>query len=327
MRGERIEVSFDSKGQPKGKAGDELQSWIGVLAREHIPIWIFDFRSADLAPRKERVWMEVVNSFTVEESFKKQVLKSCGKSAKCFRYDIYQAFVRDHIDEETVWQRPAKVVQNYPTISQDDWERFIAYRRTADFKRLYEQGSEIRKKSKYRSTTGRDGYRKRDQEIVLRKTGEYAARQTIWRDTRVKPNGEYKNPSIRIIGETIDELSQQETQGSFESVGTNDILTKYWAMPSILVELCAKHGINRETMAKEAAAPTVDQHNSFKSSCTLNEKEVVASDPQPMPNASEGNVRVTISVLKHQRALIPIPMNEATYIEEAVGDFVAWPKN
>ncbi|GMN20015.1 hypothetical protein TIFTF001_042968 [Ficus carica] len=154
MRGERFEVSFDSKEQPKGKEGNELQSWIGVHAREHIPIWISDFRSADLAPRKERVWMEVVTSFTVEDLFKKKVLKSCGESAKGFRYDLYQAFVRDHFDEETMWQRLRKVVQNYPTISQDDWERFIAYQRTAEFKRLSEQGSEIRKKSKYRLTTG-----------------------------------------------------------------------------------------------------------------------------------------------------------------------------
>ena len=137
-----------------------------MLAREHIPIWIADFRSADLEPRKERVWLEVVTSFTIDESHKKQVLKSCRESAKCFRYNLYQAFVRDHIDEETVWQRPAKVVNNYPTISQDDWKRFITYRRKADFKRLSQQGSEIRKKSKYGSTTGRDGYRKRDQQIV-----------------------------------------------------------------------------------------------------------------------------------------------------------------
>ena len=39
-----------------------------------------------------------------------------------------------------------------------------------------------------------------------------------------------------------------------------------------------------------------------------------------------GNVRVTISVPKLKRALLPIPTNEATYIEEAVGGFVAWPK-
>ncbi|GMN58507.1 hypothetical protein TIFTF001_027599 [Ficus carica] len=402
-RGERIQVSFDSKGQPIGKEGDELQSWIGVLAREHIPIWIADFTSSEMEPRKERVRLEVKTSLTVDESHKKQVLKSCGELAKCFKYDLYQAFVRDHIDEETVWQRPAKVVNNFPTISQDDWERFITYRRTADFKRLSQQGSEIRKKSKYGSTTGRDGYRKRDQEIM----GEYADRYVIWRDTRLKPDGEYKNPSIKIIGEAIDELTQQETQASFESVGTEDILTKSLGNPEhssrlrgqskfvkqvqyfnsmhvtrenpevffmkrqiaalerTVQELCAKHGINCETMAEEAAPPTVDQHNSFKVSCTLNEKEADAWEAQPMPNASKecqlfltdfinggevlvaigkaymdcvpidtvhgiplgkGNVRVTICVPKLKRALIPIPKHEATYIEEAVGGFVAWPK-
>ncbi|GMN52210.1 hypothetical protein TIFTF001_021349 [Ficus carica] len=376
-RGERIQVSFDAKGQPIGKEGDELQSWIGVLAREHIPIWIADFRSADLEPRKEQVWLEVVTSFTVDESHKKQVLKSCGESAKCFRYDLYQAFVRDHIDDESVWQRPAKVVNNYPTISQDDWERFITYRRTGDFKRLSDQGIERRKKSKYGSTTGRDGYRKRDQEI-FEKTGSYTDRHVIWRDTRIKPDGEYKNPSIKIIGDQIDELTQQETQGSFESVGTEDILTKslgnpehsgrlrgqskfvkqaqYYnvmhvprenpevsfmkrqlaALERTVQELCAKHGINRETMAEEAAPEIVDQHNSFKASCTLNEKDADAPDPAYMDCVptdtvhgiplGTGNVRVTISVPKLKRALLPIPTNEATYIEEAIGGFVAWPK-
>lgn len=75
-----------------------------MLAREHISIWISNFRSANLAPRKERVWVEVVTSFTVELSFKKQALKSCTESAKNFRYDLYQAFVRDNIDEGSVWE-------------------------------------------------------------------------------------------------------------------------------------------------------------------------------------------------------------------------------
>ncbi|GMN20036.1 hypothetical protein TIFTF001_042977 [Ficus carica] len=279
----------DEDGQPLGKEGDELQSWIGVLARELIPIWISDFRSADLAPRKERV---------------------------------------DHIDKETVWQQPPKVVHNYPTISQDDWEKFIVYRRTLEFKRLSEQGSEIRKKSKYRSTGGRDGYRKHDQ-IHFEKTGKWAERHTRWLDMRVKPDGEFKNETFKIIADTIDDFSEQETQGSFESVRTYDILTKalgnaehsgrirgqskfvkqsqYFslvqssrenaevsdmkrqlaALERTVQELCAKHGINRETMIEETTAPTVDQHNSFKASCTLNEKEAWPSDPQPMPNASK----------------------------------------
>ncbi|GMN65218.1 hypothetical protein TIFTF001_034300 [Ficus carica] len=298
-KGEQIEVSFDMKGQPLGKERDELQSWIGVLAQEHIPIWISDFRSADLAPRKERVCVEVVTSFTVQPLFKKQALKSCAESAKNFRYDFYQIFVKDHIDEETIWQQPLKVVHNYPTISQDDWEKFIAYRRTPEFKRLFEQGSEIRKKSKYGSTGGRDGYKKRDQ-IHFEKTGKWTERHTRWLDMRVKPDGEFKNVAFKIITDTIDNFNEQETQGSFELVGTDAILTKAldnaehsgqirgqskfvkqsqyfnivqssrenaevsdmkWqlaALEKTVQELCAKHSINRETMAEETTAPTVD---------------------------------------------------------------------
>ncbi|GMN53755.1 hypothetical protein TIFTF001_022895 [Ficus carica] len=118
-------------------------------------------------------------------------------------------------------------------------------------------------------------------------------------------------------------------------------------------------------MVEETIVSTVDQHNRFKASCTLNEKEVGTSDPQPMSNASkecqlffldlvnggdvliaigraymdcvptdtvhgillgEENVRVTITVPKLKHALLPIPTNEATCIEEVVGGFVAWPK-
>ncbi|GMN64664.1 hypothetical protein TIFTF001_033727 [Ficus carica] len=353
-KGERLEVSFDAKGQPIGMGGDALQSWIGVLAREHIPIWISDFRSTDLAQRKERVWMEIVTSFTVGESYKKQALKSCADSAKNFRYALYQAFVRDHIDEEAVWQRPSKVIHNYPTISQDDWETFITYRRSSEFKRLSEQGSEIRKKLKYRSMGGRDGYRKRDH-AHFEKIGKYAERYENWLNMRVKPDGSFKNEACKNITDIIDDFSKQQTQGSFESVGTDDILTKaignaehsgldmkrqLAALERTVHELCAKHGINRETMAEEQTAPTVDQHNSFKASCTLNEKGAEASDPKTMSNASKechlflpdlingGDVLAATGRAYMERVptdtIHGIPL--ATSIEEAVGGFLAWPK-
>ncbi|GMN60245.1 hypothetical protein TIFTF001_029336 [Ficus carica] len=188
-KGELIVVSFDAKRQPLGKEGDELQSWIGVLVREHIPIWISDFRSADLAPRKER----------------------------------------------------------------------------------------------------------------FEKTGKWAARHTVWLDMRIKPDGEFKNPSFKISSDTILAALERTVQ-----------------------ELCAKHSINRETIIKKTIAPTVDQHNNFKASCTLNEKETGTSDPQPMPNAihriplGEENVRVIITVPKLKRALLPIPTNEVTIKESFI---------
>ncbi|GMN64637.1 hypothetical protein TIFTF001_033719 [Ficus carica] len=151
--------------------------------------------------------------------------------------------------------------------------------------------------------------------------GQWAERHTSWLDMRVKPDREFKNASFKIIADIIDNFSEQETQGSFESVGINDILTKplgnaehlgrIWgqskfvnqsqyfnlvqssrenaevsdmkrqlaALERTIQQLCVKHGINRETIAEETTAPTVDQNNSFKASCTLNEKEAGPSDP------------------------------------------------
>ncbi|GMN47250.1 hypothetical protein TIFTF001_016424 [Ficus carica] len=161
------------------------------------------------------------------------------------------------------------------------------------------------------------------------KTRKWAEQHTRLLDMCVKPDGEFKNEAFKIIADTIDDFSEQETQGSFEYVGTDDILTKALgnaehsgrirgqskfvkqsqnfnlvqssrenaevsdmkrqlaALERTVQELCVKHGINRDTMAEETIAPTVDQHNSFKVSCTLNEKEARPSDSKPMSNASK----------------------------------------
>ena len=168
-RGERIQVTFDEKGQPEGKHGDELMSWIGVLAREHVPIWIQDWRSRDLDGLKEIIWKETVTLFTVEESFRSTCLKSCGEVARNFRYDLYKTFVEEFINEESVWTRPQKVLDNYPNIEEEDWMKFVQYRTSSQFQQLSDRGSEIRTNNEYSSRGGRDGYRKLDQEMVCQK--------------------------------------------------------------------------------------------------------------------------------------------------------------
>ncbi|GMN61778.1 hypothetical protein TIFTF001_030877 [Ficus carica] len=174
---------------------------------------------------------------------------------------------------------------NSPIINPDEDE----------FKRLSEQGSKIRKKLKYGSTGGRDGYRKRDQ-AHFEKTGKYAERHENWLNMRVKPDGSFKNEACKNIADIIDILTKalgnaeysgrirsqskfvKQSQyfnvaGSYhENAEVLDMKLQLAALERTVQELCAKYGINRETMAEEQNAPTVDQHNSFKASCTLNEK-------------------------------------------------------
>ncbi|GMN23923.1 hypothetical protein TIFTF001_049111 [Ficus carica] len=269
-RGERIQVTFDEKGQPEGKHGDELMSWIGVLAREHVPIWIQDWRSRDLDGLKEIIWKETVTSFTVEESFRSTCLKSCGEAARNFR--------------------------------------------------------EIRTNNEYSLRGGRDGYRKLDQEM-FKKTGKWERRDGLWLEQQMGLDGELKNPACKKASELIMEYNTQESQGTFESVGTNDELSQTLSRPehkgrvrgqlkfvkpsqyfnlsrsskkdnevqsmrreieelkALVRGLCANRDVEPSIDPKNV--PTVDQHNSFKASCSAQEKQDGVAEPPTMPVDSQ----------------------------------------
>ncbi|GMN58505.1 hypothetical protein TIFTF001_027607 [Ficus carica] len=267
-RGERIEVTFDEKGQPEGKHGDELLSWIGVLAREHIPIWIQDWRSRDLDELKEMIWKETVTSFTVDD---------------CFRKD-------------SMWTRPQKVIDNYPNIEEEDWVKFVQYRTSSQFQQLSDRGSEIRANNEYTLRGGRDGYRKLDQE-KFKKTGKWEKRDRLWLDSQTGSDEELNDPACKKVSELIMEYNTQESQDTFESVGTTDVLTQALSRPehpgrirgqskfALVCGLCVKKDV--EPLFDQENVPTVDQCNSLKASCSIQEKQSGVSDQPTMPVDSQ----------------------------------------
>ncbi|GMN63833.1 hypothetical protein TIFTF001_032884 [Ficus carica] len=325
-RGEQIEVTFDEKGQPEGKHDDELINWIGVLAREHVPIWIQDWRSRDLDGLKEIIWKETVTSFTVDD---------------CFRKD-------------SVWTRPQKVIDNYSNIEEEDWVKFVKYRTSSQFQQLSNHRSEIRTNNEYTSRGGRDGYRKLDQE-KFKKTVKWEKRDR-WSTT---------HPG-RIHGQSKFVKQSQYFNLNRSSNRDNEVLSmrrEIEELKALVHGLCAKKDV--EPSFDQENVPTVDQHNSFKASCSVQEKQHGVSDPLTMPVDSqecklyifdelyggqllvafgiawleslptntvhgiplgEGNVRVSINVPKLKKATLPIPTYEATTVVEAVNGFVAWPK-
>ncbi|GMN57740.1 hypothetical protein TIFTF001_026849 [Ficus carica] len=54
--------------------------------------------------------------------------------------------------------------------------------------------------------------------MQFEKMEKYADRHERWLDMRIKTDGHFKKEEFKIIAETIEEFSQQETQGSSESV-------------------------------------------------------------------------------------------------------------
>ncbi|GMN44730.1 hypothetical protein TIFTF001_013925 [Ficus carica] len=233
-RGERIQVTFDEKGQPEGKHGDKLMSWIGVLAREHF--------------------------------------KKTGK-----------------------------------------WER-------------------------------RDG---------------------LWLEQQTGTDGELKDPACKKVNELITEYNTQESQGTFESVGTSDVLSQALSRP----EHKGRVRGQSKFMWSRRLIPTMCQPWTNTTALRLvalpKKKQHGVSDPPTLPVDSqecklyifdevqggqllvafgrawleslptdtvhgiplgEENVRVSINVSKLKKSPLPIPTYEATTVEDAINGFVAWPK-
>ena len=55
MDGDKVEVLFNSKGQPIGEGSISLSSFLGPLVREHVPYTISDWRKLPLN-LKEVLW-------------------------------------------------------------------------------------------------------------------------------------------------------------------------------------------------------------------------------------------------------------------------------
>lgn len=164
--GKKIPVQFDDKGQPIGKEGDELSSYFGVLAREHVPLSMRDWRCKDNAQIKERIWNEMQEGFTIPIEQKHDCLMRVGEAARLFRHEIYNDLLKDIINEPIALKRPACILKYYTSITEEDWIAFVEYRRTEMFKQTSEHGKSNIGKSVYKSRTGRNGYRKLDQEKV-----------------------------------------------------------------------------------------------------------------------------------------------------------------
>nr|GMN66102.1 hypothetical protein TIFTF001_035174 [Ficus carica] len=213
----------------------------------------------------------------------------------------------------------------------------------------------------------------------FKKTGKWEKRDGLWLKQQTAADGELKDPACQKVSELI------ESQGTFESVGTNDVLSQALSRPehkgrvrgqskfvkpsqyfnlnrssskdnevlsmrreieelkALVRGLCAKKDM--EPSVDPNNVPTVDQHKSFKASCSAQEKQHGVSDPPTMPVDSqeswleslptntvhgiplgEGNVRVSINVPKLKKSPLPIPTYDATTVEDAVNGFVAWPK-
>ncbi|XP_074341890.1 uncharacterized protein LOC141679289 [Apium graveolens] len=124
MMGIKLVVSFNSKGEPYGKVGAEMQSYIGVLARIKAPIWHDSWKSVP-KDTQEKIWDCVQMAFIVPQSAKKMVLISASSKWREFKCRLTKDYILSYLDQPKILAHPPA---DYSFIEKCHWDIFISDR-------------------------------------------------------------------------------------------------------------------------------------------------------------------------------------------------------
>ncbi|GMN65563.1 hypothetical protein TIFTF001_034635 [Ficus carica] len=70
-----------------------------------------------------------------------------------------------------------------------------------------------------------------DVKLQFKKIEKWERRDGLWLEQQTGADGELKDPACKKVSELIMEYNTQESQGTFESVGTSDVLSQASSRP------------------------------------------------------------------------------------------------
>ncbi|KAL5547333.1 hypothetical protein UlMin_007020, partial [Ulmus minor] len=190
LLGERVKVVFNSRGQAVGENGIELQSYIGVLTRQTIPLTFREWRKVP-KELKEKIWEEIHISYDVDPRDRKLIISSAGAKWRQFKSYLAVEYIIPFKDQPEMLQRPP---ENYNYISKKDWDTFVAIRLSEKCMKISEANTERVSKRKSTSKRLRGGY------------------ADIEADLQQKKDGEFVNDAAKEAAHKMDEISKKRKE-------------------------------------------------------------------------------------------------------------------
>ncbi|KAL5570222.1 hypothetical protein UlMin_026797 [Ulmus minor] len=208
MQGQRSAIRYNKRGPLIGKNASEMQSYIGMVARQTIPLSICSWPKA---------------AYDVDPKYEKDVLSSAGLKWRQFKSILAVEIIIPNKDHMEKLRRPPLA---YNFINQKDWEMFVALRLSVKYLKIHAAAIERVKRKKYHYRLSRLGYANKEAEVQEQSglTSDIE-RHELWKMGHKKKNGEYGSESVREVVEKIDEISKKYKEGSVTFSGANDVLT------------------------------------------------------------------------------------------------------
>ncbi|XP_062027082.1 uncharacterized protein LOC133743232 [Rosa rugosa] len=221
IRGKKLTVKFNDKGEPVGKVANEMQSYIGVLARTKIPISIPDWRDVD-PDEKEKIWESITDAFVIPKECRKMVITSAANKWREFKSKLTNLYIIPYMNEPDLLEFPP---DDYRSITKDNWQTFVADRLSASFLEVREAQIMKRKENKYPHRMARKGYANLQEELSKSMPLEQLDRATMWIKARQDKNGQFKQAEVEETAKKIENLKKREAEGEITTSGSDDVLT------------------------------------------------------------------------------------------------------
>ncbi|XP_025983352.2 uncharacterized protein [Glycine max] len=198
-------------GRASGPEKQKFHSFLGVVAREKIPIVHSNWKNVP-ETLKDMVWGDILAKFDIPEAEK-------AKKKTLVHYKKYG------MDKQT-------------------WDEFVASRKTPDWQEIRKKAKESQKYNDCPHVLSRGGYDLLEKKMLDEKTKQRQQqalltenplsdleeppspikRHVKWKMARTKRYGQMTSKAAKEISDRIDSLEEQTTQGSFVPHGRDDIL-------------------------------------------------------------------------------------------------------
>ncbi|KAI3949450.1 hypothetical protein MKX01_000098 [Papaver californicum] len=222
-------IEYNEHGQPVGQFSSELASYMGVLARQMVPIVHGKWKTVP-STLKEELWRCLEAKYVLEASSRKLLVNGIGDKWRSFKSNLTRKYILPFKEEPDRLIHPPPM---YRFIKQEHWEEFVKSRLSDAFQALHEAQSERRGKNIYPHRLGRTGYAGLVEKMIKSDgvTPEEIDRCVLWKKARQNKNGEYDDDVTREQAEIIDELKKQVDNGSLVCDGNIDVLTMALGTP------------------------------------------------------------------------------------------------
>ncbi|PRQ20360.1 putative Ulp1 protease family catalytic domain, putative transposase, Ptta/En/Spm, plant [Rosa chinensis] len=220
--GKKFKVTYTDTGNLNGSIRHTLQSYIGMLARTKVPINIVSWPNVD-GDLKNKLWLDVKDTFKVAPESKKLVLTSAGTKWRAFKTMLTRKYVLPYLGKKKKLRKPPS---QYAFVGRQPWRQFVKERTTEKWLELHNKQSERVRKRKYHHRLSRKGYIGLEEE--LKKTlpeGEVIDCAIMWKKARQRKDGD-RDEKARAVVTKIDDLLEKKSKGELEISGSSDVLSQ-----------------------------------------------------------------------------------------------------